>query len=81
MTDIHKIQAFQLLDNCRGVDLSEAVGSVILERVIDNSSCITDREFQDAAELQLDDSTLTVRAIHQLTAAVIELTQVIAMKS
>jgi hypothetical protein len=81
MTNIHDLQARQILDDGRGIDISAAVGGQIFDRVMDTGLLITQQETDIECEYGYSLDVMTLRAIHKLTAAVMELTHVIAIKS
>lgn len=78
--DFYEVQANSLLDQSRGADLSNAVDSVIWERVHETAQLLSEDHF-DGTETEHTDTQKLLVVLDKLTAAIMQLTRVIGMQS
>jgi hypothetical protein len=72
--------AQQILNNGQNAEIAEQVGIAIWERIMETAFNLSDTEYEIAKECGFGHDELLVRSVHKLTAAIIELTQIVAVK-
>jgi hypothetical protein len=76
----YEIQATTLLDQSRGADLSNAIDTLIWERVHETAQLLSEDHF-DGTETEHTDMQKLLVTVDKLTAAIMQLTRVIGMQS